>query len=148
MKTIKGNLVKAAKRGDFDVIIHGCNCFCQMGAGIAKQIKETFPRAYEADLKTKPGDRDKLGTCTVAEYEKVHIVNAYTQFRYGNPKRCQYADYDAIRSCLTWVKQKYSTLIIGMPQIGCGLAGGDWYVVEQIINEVFGPDEDVTVMFL
>ena len=43
---IKGDLIKLAIKGDFDVIIHGCNCFCTMGAGIAKSIKTAFPEAY------------------------------------------------------------------------------------------------------
>lgn len=145
---IKGDLIKAAMRGEFDVIAHGCNCFGQMGAGIALAIKENFPGAYEVDLRTKKGDRDKLGTCSVAEYENVHIVNAYTQFHYGNPKRKKHVDYEAIRSCMTWIRDEYSTLKIGLPMIGCGLAGGKWYVVEQIFDEVFGPDEDVTIMYL
>jgi hypothetical protein len=26
---------------------------------------------------------------------------------------------------------------VGIPFIGCGLAGGDWRIVEKIINEIF-----------
>ena len=59
MKLIKGDLIQLAKNGEFDVIIHGCNCFCTMGAGIAKTIKDIFPEAYKADLNTKKGDRSK-----------------------------------------------------------------------------------------
>ena len=46
MKIIQGDLLQLAKQGDFDVIIQGCNCFCTMGAGIAKSIKNasTFDR--------------------------------------------------------------------------------------------------------
>ena len=39
---IEGDLIKLAKEGAFDVITHGCNCFCTMGAGIAPQMAETF----------------------------------------------------------------------------------------------------------
>ena len=35
MNIVKGDLIKSAKEGQFDVIIHGCNCFNTMGAGIA-----------------------------------------------------------------------------------------------------------------
>jgi O-acetyl-ADP-ribose deacetylase (regulator of RNase III) len=52
MKTINGNLIKHALEGKFDVVIHGCNCSCTMGAGIAKSIKDQFPEAYQADLIT------------------------------------------------------------------------------------------------
>jgi O-acetyl-ADP-ribose deacetylase (regulator of RNase III) len=31
MKTIAGDLIKMAKNNEFDVIVHGCNCFTSMG---------------------------------------------------------------------------------------------------------------------
>jgi O-acetyl-ADP-ribose deacetylase (regulator of RNase III) len=39
---IEGDLIRLAKQGTFDVITHGCNCFCQMGAGIAPQMASAF----------------------------------------------------------------------------------------------------------
>ena len=38
----KGCLISMALNGEFDVIAHGCNCFCTQGAGIAKQMSKTF----------------------------------------------------------------------------------------------------------
>ena len=38
MNIVKGNLVTLALAGEFDVIIHGCNCFNTMGSGVAKDI--------------------------------------------------------------------------------------------------------------
>jgi O-acetyl-ADP-ribose deacetylase (regulator of RNase III) len=43
MKTIQGDLIRLAREGGFDLIVHGCNCFGTMGAGIAKGIKAAFP---------------------------------------------------------------------------------------------------------
>ena len=43
---VRGDLIKLALAGKFDVIIHGCNCMRAMGAGIAKGIKATCPEAY------------------------------------------------------------------------------------------------------
>ncbi len=81
MKTVNGDLIELAINGEFDVIIHGCNCFCEMGAGIAKGIKLYFPEAYKADLATAKGDRTKLGTVSCAEIttEKgsLIVVNGY-----------------------------------------------------------------------
>ena len=67
MNIVHGDLIKLALTGEFDVIIHGCNCQCAMGAGIAKAIKSTFPEAYQADGETEEGSRDKLGTISFAE---------------------------------------------------------------------------------
>ena len=43
MKVIEGDLIQLALTGEFDVIIHGCNCFCAMVAGIAQSIRSVFP---------------------------------------------------------------------------------------------------------
>lgn len=147
MKTTSGDLIDLAKKGEFDLIVHGCNCFCTMGAGIAKGIRAAFPAAYEADLATSHGDRAKLGTCTFAEIDRsgtsLVVVNAYTQFDYqgSGPK----VDYDALRSCFRWIKKQHSGKRIGLPKIGAGLAGGDWSRIAVIIEEeLLG--EDVTLV--
>ena len=51
IKYIKGDLVRDAEK-DFDVIGHGCNCWCTMGAGIALGVKRKWRRAYDADTAT------------------------------------------------------------------------------------------------
>jgi len=48
MNTVHGDLLRLALGGRFDVIVHGCNCQCAMGKGIALSIKQQFPEAYEA----------------------------------------------------------------------------------------------------
>src|SRR5688500_17879069 len=120
MRTISGDLIKLVLEGAFEVIVHGCNCYCTMRAGIANGIKAAFPAAYSADLATARGDRAKLGTCTFAEIDRegarLTVVNAYTQFDYrGNGPK---VDYDAVRSCLRWIKQHHSGKKIGFPKIG------------------------------
>ena len=99
MHKLRGDLIKLALRGEFDVIVHGCNCFCTMGAGIALVIKSTFPDAYQADLKTSKGDRSKLGSYSTATVQnkgnQLTVVNAYTQYHYSGPGNK--ADYEAIR---------------------------------------------------
>lgn len=137
MKKIQGDLLKLAPAGEFDVIVHGCNCQCTMGAGIAKSIKSLFPEAYEADCQTKKGDREKLGTISQASVVrdgiKLTIVNAYTQFQWRGPG--VKADYNAIRSAMRAIKNEFTGQRIGYPLIGAGLAGGDWSIIEEIINE-------------
>ena len=66
MNTVHGALIELAKIGKFDVIIHGCNCQCRMGRGIALTIKQQFPEALAADYETTIGDRYKLGNFTSA----------------------------------------------------------------------------------
>ena len=138
MKQVKGDLITLTEKTDFDVIVHGCNCFNTMGAGIAKTIKERYPEAYREDCKTSRGDITKLGgyTWTVAKAPNTGwffvIVNAYTQFNYG--KGCQ-VDYRAIRTVFRTIAANFSYARIGYPRIGAGHGGGDWNIIEQIIDE-------------
>ena len=149
MKTVRGDLISLAKKGEFDVIIHGCNCFCTMGAGIALQVRECFPQAYEEDLKTKRGDKNKLGDISYTEVEvkgvKLIVVNAYTQYSYRG--RGQKADYKAIRSVFKKIKEKYTGLRIAYPAIGAGLAGGNWEVISKIINEELADENHTFVIY-
>lgn len=150
MNEIKGNLISLATNGEFDAIIHGCNCFCTMGKGIALDIKNEFPEAYDADKRTKKGDKNKLGTYTTAIIEKslnvkkdFIIVNAYTQYQYwGKGRR---VDYDAIRNVFTKINEQFNGKHIGIPMIGAGLAGGHWPTIKQIIEDVM-VDSNVTLV--
>ena len=149
MKTIEGNLVTLAQQGQFDVIVHGCNCFCTMGSGVARAIREAFPAAYEVDQKTNSGYRTKLGTCSTVTLQTgkhtVTVVNAYTQYNYGYDK--MHLDYDALRGCFQFIKKEYSGQRIGFPLIGAGLAGGDWNIISKIIDEELD-GEDYTLVKL
>jgi O-acetyl-ADP-ribose deacetylase (regulator of RNase III) len=149
MQTIPGDLIALAKTGRFDVIAHGCNCFCTMGAGIAKTIKAHFPAAYAADLLTTKGDRTKLGTCTSAvmpAHGNLVVVNAYTQFdwRGAGVK----VDYDAVASCMRWIKTHHAGTRIGLPKIGAGLAGGDWQRIADIIGKALAGEQVTVVEYL
>jgi len=150
MKKIKGDLIKLAIEGEFDVIVHGCNCFCNMGAGIARTIKQKFPEAYDADLATKEGDKAKLGKISWAQTEtengKLIIVNGYIQFHWNGKGRL--ADYEAIRGVFRKIKEQFSELRIGYPAIGAGLAKGDWSVISKIIEDELKGENHTFVEYL
>lgn len=141
MKYITGDLIEQSE--EFDVIVHGRNCFCTMGAGIALQIKYKFPEAHMVDIQTQYGNKDKLGTITYTKNTKPIIVNAYTQYKYTRDDVD--ADYNAIRTCMKEIKNKFNGKKIGMPLIGAGLAGGDWNKISKIIEEELS-GEDVTIV--
>lgn len=140
MKLHYGNLLDMAKKGEFDVIIHGCNCLTAMGAGIAKYIKQDFPEAYAADKQTKHGDRNKLGTFSEAQVTRnghtFVVINAYTQFEF-NGRGKDLFEYDKFPQLLQSIKHKYGDKRIGLPLIGCGLAGGDEKRILGMIEKEF-----------
>lgn len=146
---IHGDLIQLAKSGSYDLIIHGCNCFETMGSGIAPQIANAFEGVREADLAHSfSGDVNKLGDYSAAEAivdggKSMAIINAYTQYSFGEGKQVEYL---AIRSVFTRLNNIAlvgrlagtfdNDLLMGLPQIGAGLAGGEWDIIEDIINDV------------
>lgn len=145
MNKVYGDLIGMAEHGDFDVIVHGCNCFCTMGAGIAKQIKQHFPEAYDSDCRFScKGDKKKLGYFSYAIHKNITIVNAYTQYNYSGKNN---ADYKAIRSVFRNIKSKFHGKRIGYPLIGAGLAGGDWSIISKIIDEELEGENHTLVIY-
>lgn len=147
MKERHGNLIDLALAGDFDVIVHGCNCFCTMGAGIARAIRDQFPEAFAADQATVAGDRDKLGSYSAATVlragRELTVVNAYTQYHFHGPGVL--VDYPALRQVFTAIARDFPGKRIGYPKIGAGLAGGDWTVIAAIIDEELAGEDHTLV---
>lgn len=173
MKIIQGDLIELAKQGHFEVITHGCNCQNVMGAGIAVPMKQNFKcDEFPMEDPEFKGDINKLGTIDYMVRNLVlHkpiklgnlnllaadfggfplvVVNSYTQYRYGwnhvdgDQKP---VDYEAITLCMRKINHKFKGKSIGLPKIGCGLAGGDWNIVSKIFEREL-KDMDVTVVEL
>ncbi len=126
LKRTTGNLITLAENGQFNIIVHGCNCFNTMGSGIAKEIRDRYPKAYDVDSTTGSGDRNKLGTYSFAATEKFLIVNAYTQFDYNrHGKQNDVFEYTAFKLILEKLAYLGGSNNFGFPYIGMGKAGGD-----------------------
>ena len=169
-KEVEGNLIKLARLGIFDVVTHGCNCFCTMGAGIAPAMAEAFGcDRYDLEHEDYKGDINKLGQI---DYETFVLlpdgrrlsnwvtdtlppssfmltaVNSYTQYKYGrnhNDGMKNPLDYEALSLCMRKINKKFHGQRIGLPQIGAGLAGGNWNRIKNTI-ELELQDCDVTVV--
>ena len=151
IKVIKGNLIDLAKKGKYEAICHGANCFCKMGSGIAVEIKKNFPGAYDADCKTESGDIRKLGDFTyfIQNYDDrvLLVFNLYSQYNYN--AKTKPLDYEALTLSLrkmAWELKQWKLTKIGMPLIGAGLGGGDLALIIPIIyKELYDFDVDIVV---
>jgi O-acetyl-ADP-ribose deacetylase (regulator of RNase III) len=180
-REIDGNLIKLAKMGKFDVIGHGCNCFCTMGAGIAPQMAEAFEcdefememteyedyddegNSYMVQTDNK-GNINKLGNIDYQHQylwfnhpnakdgyavlmghksqhqenvKDIYVVNIYSQYHYGKNHSdgvSKPLDYEALTLGLRKMNHIFKGKHIGLPWIGCGLAGGDPKIVKKIIQ--------------
>ena len=153
--TVKtGDLVKAALNGDVDAIGHCCHCFNTMNSGIARQIAKTFPSASQVDNGTIRGNKNKLGSfslakCKVKNDKEICVFNLYGQYYYNRDPDSVCLNYDALINALTAMGNCLKNLgkeecVIGLPLIGCGLAGGNWGIIEGIIKVVLC-DFDVVI---
>jgi O-acetyl-ADP-ribose deacetylase (regulator of RNase III) len=150
-RELKGDLIQLSKQGLFDVIAHGCNCFSKQKSGLAKQMVENFQTdRFEMEVSKKTTPIEKLGNIDYQYYwpsDALHfaVVNCYTQYEYGTDK--VNADYEAITLCMRKLNKVFAGRKIGLPKIGCGLAGGDWSVVKNILTTEL-KDCDVTLVSL
>jgi O-acetyl-ADP-ribose deacetylase (regulator of RNase III) len=143
VKYIDGDLFTAP---GLDAICHQANCFKRMRSGIARCIGELRPEAVVADLEHPGEPCERLGSFTVAichgaNFAPQLVFNLYGQFNYGTDSLK--TDYAALKSAMLKMKKEMEIrfrcqCVVGIPHgIGCGLAGGDWVIVDRIINDVF-----------
>lgn len=135
MNLVQGDLIQMGKDNQFDIILHGCNCFNIMGAGIAAKIAQEFPDAYLADQETVRGDPGKLGTYSIGMHGRLVILNCYTQFKTSAFAGQDVFEYTAFDRVLEKISARFGKWRIGLPMIGMGLAGGD---PEKIIPMIEG----------
>ena len=153
----KGDVLKALKNGEVDIVAHGVNCSGGFGSGIAGQIAKQFHEVKKEYIHKYQTEGWGLGQTQTVNYytegkgyrHKCITVNCATQKYYGSNPRSQpngmYCDYEAIKECMIELHNscKVLGLILGINRIGCGLGGGDWNEVEKIINDIFS---DITIV--
>lgn len=139
------------------LIVHGCNAQGVMGSGVAKAIRDKYPKAFTdyekvcndyIHKKYPDGSNKILSNLIVSpQPDEKLIVNAITQEYYGRDKK-RYVSYDAIDTVMKnlftycWRNQINH---IAMPKIGAGLGGGNWDVIEQIILTHFSETSPIEV---
>jgi O-acetyl-ADP-ribose deacetylase (regulator of RNase III) len=146
---IKGDLLTTEAK----ILVHGCNAQGVMGNGVAKTIKRKYPKAYDDYYafwqKWVANDADTtnmLGRIVPSvQSDGKTIINAITQLQYGK-SGAKFVSYDAIDSCMAFLNYelkfkdwasgelKTSQTYIAMPKLGAGLGGGEWSIIEAIIE--------------
>lgn len=150
MNIVIGNLITVVENDDYDVVLHGCNCFNTMGAGVALAVADAWPEAVAADKLTASGDIGKLGTYSMARVTRRNrrfaVYNLYCQYRYGSKTEHNF-DYMALHKALHQlaIELGNETLRIAFPLIGCGNGGGRWRKVKPLIEKYLG-HHDLTLV--
>jgi len=135
IQTINGDITKVTK----GIVCHQVNCMGKMGAGVALQIRKTWPTVYDEYIKVFKSNDLKLGTISIIPIsEQLFIANLCGQYYYG--RTAKHTNYDAVYNCLALLNYQMTRHNINLDvyfpyKMGCNLAGGNWNIIETIIRE-------------
>lgn len=145
-----GDILKAFEEG-CHIICHQVNCRGRMNAGLAKSIAECWPevkRDYE-ELCLEQKAEDLLGTYLITPIDDHSVISIFGQLNYGRNSDVCYTSYEALKCAFQTMQRAFSWWEfypkIAFPYgLGCGLGGGDWNVVYQMIVDFFH-DYDIVI---
>jgi hypothetical protein len=135
------------------VILHIVNNKDRLGAGVAGVLAKKWPEVkenyHEYNAQLDKEGKPLLGEWSVVKVDSnLYVANLYAQDGYGWDGRC-YLNYACLNELLEamsgWISleshmsemEGYGSdvLKVHIPfMMGCGLAGGDWHVVQQMID--------------
>ena len=119
------------------IIVHQVNCQGVMGAGLALALRRKYPQMYTSYMKvcSMYTSEQLLGKVQMIKIsDDLTICNFFAQLNYGTGK--VQTNYDAFEKCLEKLAFKTgSDTPIYIPyKIGCGLAGGDWEIIKELLD--------------
>jgi len=118
-------------------VAHQANLYHTFGAGLAAEIVRLWPHAAEADCRTPYGAEAKLGTYSLAEGSPA-VVNLYSQRPWRPGPLPDYAALETALRALARSLRDRAGVRVGLPyKLGCGIAGGDWAHVLEVLEAVF-----------
>lgn len=132
----KGNILDAEE----NIICHQCNTLGVFGGGLALQIKQVYPQVEKDAIAT--AELNTLGIYGLSKINDTqYIANCFSQ------NEDYTTNYIALRDIFESLKDKCKDngYTICMPyKYGCGIASGDWSIIESILIDIFD-DYDIVV---
>lgn len=124
------------------ILVHICNDIGKWGKGFVLAISKRWPLPESIYKQSFTGaSKPQLGDVQFIQVESdIVVANIIGQAGVRSPKDIKSAApirYPAVRHGLATVA-KYAlqqNASVHMPRIGCGLAGGKWEEIEQIISD-------------
>ncbi len=128
-----GDILKATT----EAIVNPVNCAGVMGAGLAKQFHDKYPRMY----------KDYRDMCQLGELipGRLHvfdrevfslpffIINFPTKIHWRQPSKLEYIESGL--ATLVRIMPRLNVKDISIPKLGCGLGGLDWHDVNVLIKK-------------
>ena len=134
LQQIDGNILDITE----GIICHQVNCRGVMGAGIAKAIRNKYPLVFDLYIQAckRHEAEELLGTAQIVKVsDTLRVVNMFGQVGYGRSGR--FTNYGAVgesfRNLWDMMNKNNIDRQVYIPyRMGCGLAGGDWEIYQEI----------------
>jgi O-acetyl-ADP-ribose deacetylase (regulator of RNase III) len=110
------------------------------GRGFAKHVSKKWPEVYKDFIHWCKEDlyNFDLGNAHLYEHsDNLYVYSMVCQHGYGKSVKPRIR-YNALRKSLYQLYDVATdfSASVHMPRIGCGHAGGDWFIVSEIIEEI------------
>ncbi len=135
IKYVSGDIFNS----DCQTLVNPVNCVGVMGAGLAWQFAERYPkleREYRCICRNKLLTIDKLWIC---RYSGKWVLCFPTKRHWRAPSKLKYIEA-GLRNLVKTYKTRGITSI-AFPKLGCGLGGLDWNDVRALMERYLGPIE-------
>ena len=134
---------------EYEAVLIGTNTYCTMSQGIQLKVMLNYHYAYEKNLETKYGDKNKLGTLLEckSEGEPTFCLCFITSgYNFRPDLSSDYLDYESLEKCLKLVNvlykgKKIATTLLGSSRFD---GNGDRKRIEEIFNSTI-KDVDLTI---
>lgn len=134
------------KENEVAVIVQNLNAQGAIGGGFSGAVTEKWPKVEEmyldfidnTNLKERLGaviyswvvEKEIVVASIIAQYKGFKVAPNEILINYDELKK----GFSDIIDIMSFIDKPYT---IHMPRIGCGIAGGDWNIIEKIIEETF-----------
>lgn len=146
MKLARGEILERVTSG---VILQQVNAQGVMQSGFAKALREKWPviwTDYSKRIKSHTADEGLayMGRVIWSQVTPdLRVASIVGQQFYGRKEGHRYTSYDALDVGLLKIAEVLQTqkefVVVHFPTIGCGLGGGRWEVVSEIIEHRLQP---------
>lgn len=144
---ITGDLFTLLPEGRPIILPHVVNNIQRMGSGFVVPLITKWPQVKEEYMALPELVLGNVQYVAVSESPRISVANMVAQNGVVGPTNPKPIKYSALIDCmrnvafesLNWPKDT----IICAPQFGAGLAGGNWDLIEELINEIWKKNEVV-----
>lgn len=112
----------------YDIILVGTNIYCTMSQGLQLQVMLNYPYAFNRNLETKYGDKEKLGTileCPKDDEPTFCLCFIAEGYNFRPDLQKEFISYEALEKCLKLINICYKGKNIATPLLGVSLFEGN-----------------------